>query len=153
MTPFLLVPGLNANARVYREAAEALWPFGPVTHANHLDGEGMSGIAQQILADAPPRFALVGFSFGGYLAFEILRQASDRVTKLALIDTSARADTTESIENRRRRMELARNGKFSLVLQQSFPNAVHPDNADDSELMAIHRTMGEGNGAEVYQRY
>ena len=153
MLPFLLIPGLNANARVYREAAEALWPHGAVTHANHLAGEGLAGIAGQILSVAPPRFALVGFSFGGYLSFEILRQARDRVAKLALIDTSARADTPESIENRRRRIELARAGKFGLVLQQSFPNSVHPDNAEDSELMAIHRTMGETNGAEAYVRH
>lgn len=124
-----------------------------MTHANHLAGEGLAGIAGQILSVAPPRFALVGFSFGGYLSFEILRQARDRVAKLALIDTSVRADTPESIENRRRRIELARAGKFGLVLQQSFPNSVHPDNAEDSELMAIHRTMGETNGAEAYVRH
>ena len=124
-----------------------------MTHANHLAGEGLAGIAGQILSVAPPRFALVGFSFGGYLSFEILRQARDRVAKLALIDTSARADTAESIENRRRRVELARAGKFGLVLQQSFPNSVHPDHAEDSELLAIHRTMGETNGAEAYVRH
>jgi pimeloyl-ACP methyl ester carboxylesterase len=79
-TPFLLIPGLNANARVFRDAGEALWRFGPVTVASHLEGEGVAGIASAILAAAPPTFALGGFSFGGYLSFEVLRQAPERVT-------------------------------------------------------------------------
>ena len=72
----------------------------------------MAEIASQILANAPPTFALGGFSMGGYIAFEIMRQAPERVTKLALLDTSARPDTAESTANRRRRMTLAEAGKF-----------------------------------------
>jgi pimeloyl-ACP methyl ester carboxylesterase len=151
--PFLHVPGLNANARVYRDAAEALWPFGPVMHANHLMGEGMEGIASRILADAPPRFALAGFSFGGYLAFEILRQARDRVLKLALIDTSARPDTAEAADVRRQRIAHTKAGKFRMVVQQSFGGSVHPHHKEDSELWAIHTAMSNANGPEAYVRH
>jgi hypothetical protein len=49
-TPFLLIPGLNADDRVFAHAIPALWPFGPVTVANHLDGEGVAGMARTILA-------------------------------------------------------------------------------------------------------
>lgn len=152
-TPFLLVPGLNANARVYRDAAEALWQFGPVTLANHLEGEGIAGIAASILAAAPPSFALGGFSFGGYLAFEILRQAPDRVTKLALIDTSARADTPEGTANRRQRIEQTRAGKYGMVVQQSFGGSVHPGHKEDATLLAIHTEMSNANGPEAYVRH
>lgn len=150
MTPFLLVPGLNCDARVYTHATRALWPFGPVTIANHLSGDSVAMIARTILAAAPPRFALAGFSFGGYLAFEILRQASDRVLKLALIDTSARPDTAEATENRRRRIALAKAGKFGAVIEQSFPASVHPDHVADPDVYSIHRAMSEANGPEVY---
>lgn len=153
MTPFLLIPGLNADARVYREAVETLWRFGPVMVANHLEGEGMSRIAANILRTAPPSFALGGFSLGGYLAFEILRQAPERVTKLALIDTSARADAPEATDVRRRRIEQARAGKFGLVIGQSYATAVHPDRADDPALMAALRAMAEANGPEAYIRH
>jgi pimeloyl-ACP methyl ester carboxylesterase len=153
MPSFVLVPGLNANARVYREAGEALWHHGSVTIANHLEGEGVAGIAANILRDAPPRFALGGFSMGGYVAFEILRQAPERIEKLALIDTSARADSTEATENRRRRIELTRAGKYGLVVQQSFAASVHPDHEVDPELIGIHKSMAEANGPEVYIRH
>ena len=52
-------------------------------------------VAAQILRAAPPRFALAGLSYGGYIAFEIMRQAAERVAKLALLDTQARPDTPE----------------------------------------------------------
>lgn len=152
MTPFLLIPGLNCDARVYAGVAQALWPTGPVTIANHRQGEGIVGIAREILAAAPPAFGLVGFSLGGYLAFEILRQAPERVLRLALLDTSARADTAESIDNRRRRIAQAEAGKFGLVIEQSFPMSVHPDNAGNSNLYSIHRAMADANGPEVYAR-
>ena len=67
----------------------ALWRFGPVTVANHIRDDNMALIARRILAEAPPRFALAGHSMGGYIAFEIMRQAPDRVAKLALINTQA----------------------------------------------------------------
>ena len=153
MTPFLLIPGLNCDARVYAPATTALWPFGSVTIANHLAGEGIEQIAANILAAAPPRFALGGFSMGGYLSFEILRQAPERVTKLALIDTTARPDTAESTELRRRRVALAEGGKFSLVIEQSFPASVHKDNVDNSGLYSIHRAMAGANGPDAYVRH
>ena len=153
MTPFLLVPGLNCDARVYREAVETLWRFGPVTVANHLEGEGLPAIAANILRQAPPSFALAGFSMGGYLAFEMLRQAPERVAKLALIDTNARADSPEATEQRRRRIESVRGGKFGLVVQQSFAGIVHPAHLENDALFAAHKAMSENCGPEAYVRH
>jgi pimeloyl-ACP methyl ester carboxylesterase len=69
-----------------------------VTLADHTRDDTMAAIARRILETAPPRFALAGLSMGGYIAFEILRQAPDRVTRLALLDTSARPDTPAQTE-------------------------------------------------------
>jgi pimeloyl-ACP methyl ester carboxylesterase len=132
--------------------AHALWPFGPVTIANHQAGGSVEEIARAILADAPDRFGLVGFSMGGYIAFEIMRQAPERVAKLALLDTSARPDTAEATTNRRRLIALAQKGKFIEAIEQTFPRSVHPDNKDSSDLYAIHRAMSETNGPDVFER-
>jgi pimeloyl-ACP methyl ester carboxylesterase len=150
MLPFLLVPGLNCDARVYAGVARVLWQHGPITIANHTGGDRMEAIAAAILADAPPRFALAGFSMGGYLAFEILRQAPARVQKLCLLDTSAAPDAPEATETRRRRIALAEGGRFGAVVEQSFPLSVHPDNVTNPDLYSIHRAMAEANGPQVY---
>lgn len=150
--PVLLVPGLSCTAEAFHHQLPALWQFGPVTVANHTAGDSMATIAAAILADAPPRFALVGFSMGGYLAFEILRQAADRVLGLCLLDTSARPDSPDATEKRRAAMSLAAQGKFSLAVQQSFPNAVHPDHVGNAELKALHVRMAMATGPETYLR-
>jgi len=148
--PILLVPGLNATARVYTEQLPALWRFGPVTVANHRRGSTLGEIAGHILEAAPPRFALGGFSLGGYIALEILRRAPERVVRLALIDTSARPDTPEQTERRRQLLDIAAAGGFARIPDLQFANAVHPGRGGDERLKAIHREMALDNGPEAY---
>ena len=93
--PVVLIPGLTCTARLYADQIPALWQFGPVTIADHRRDDSMANIARRILAAAPLRFALAGLSMGGFIAFEIMRQAPERVAKLALLDTGSRADTPE----------------------------------------------------------
>src|SRR3954469_14283299 len=114
--PILLVPGLAGSPRIYAPVAPALWRYGPVSIANHIRDDHMGAIARRILAEAPPRFALAGHSMGGYIAFEIMRQAPDRVAKLALINTRARPDTAEVTARRQDQMARAASGGFRDVL-------------------------------------
>ena len=111
--PILLVPGLVSSPRIYAPVIPALWRFGPVTVANHIRDDNMGAIARRMLAEAPPRFALAGHSMGGYIAFEIMRQAPERVAKLALINTQARPDTPEATARRRGLMARAASGELS----------------------------------------
>lgn len=148
--PILLVPGLNATARVFAELVPALWPAGPVMVANHTQGEGMAGIAAQILAAAPPRFGLLGFSMGGYLAFEMLRQAPERVLRLCLLDTSARPDTPEASARRRARIGMAAAGRFGETIEEGFEMTVHPDHLERHDLRAVSRQMALETGATVF---
>ena len=99
-TPILLVPGLASSARIYASVVPALWRFGPVMIANHIRDDSMAAIARRVLSEAPSRFALAGHSMGGYIALEIMRQAPERVLKLALINTQARPDTPEATARR-----------------------------------------------------
>jgi pimeloyl-ACP methyl ester carboxylesterase len=150
--PIILVPGLNCSARLYAEQIPALWRFGPVTVADHTRDDSIPAIAARILAAAPPRFALAGLSMGGYIAFEIMRQASQRVAKLALLDTGARAETAAQTEGRRAPMELARNGRLAEVADAAFEFFVHPDRYGDVALKALVKTMAEETGAQAYLR-
>jgi len=150
--PILLVPGLVSSPRIYAPVSPALWRFGPVTVANHIRDDNMGAIARRILAEAPPRFALAGHSMGGYIAFEIMRQAPDRVAKLALINTQARPDTPEATQRRRGMMERARAGQYRSVLDELFPGLVHPSRQGDAALRQLVYDMGEDVGADGFVR-
>ena len=99
--PILLVPGLLCSARLYAAQIPALWPYGQVTVADHRRDDQIGTIATRILGEAPPHFALAGLSMGGYIAFAMLRQAPERIAKLALLDTQPRADTPEQTDAHR----------------------------------------------------
>jgi len=112
----------------------------------------MAAIARRILAMAPPRFALAGLSMGGYIAFEIMRQAPERVAKLALLDTGARADVPEMTERRHALMAVAEGGRYAEIPDLAFPLYVHPDRRDDEALKRIVRAMAMETGLEGYLR-
>lgn len=150
--PIVLVPGLNCSARLYAEQIPALWGFGPVTIADHRRDDSVAAIAAHILVTAPPRFALVGLSLGGYIALAIMREAPDRVARLALLDSSARPDTAEQSERRRSMILLAKTGLFSGVPDLLFPVFVHRDRHGDEALRTIVRTMAMETGPEAFVR-
>jgi pimeloyl-ACP methyl ester carboxylesterase len=150
--PIVLIPGLTCSARLYAEQIPALWRFGPVMVADHTRDDRMAAIARRILAAAPPRFALAGLSMGGYICFEILRQAPERVAKLALLDTGARADTPEQTERRRTVMALTKEGRYAEIPDLAFPVYVHRDRRHDEALKRLVRMMAEETGPKAYLR-
>ncbi len=150
--PILLIPGLVSSPRIYAPVMPALWRCGPVTVANHIRDDNMGAIARRILAEAPPRFALAGHSMGGYIAFEIMRQAPERVARLALINTQARPDTSEATERRRGMMARAKSGAYHEVLDELFPGFVHPSRRDDASLRQLVHDMGDDVGVDAFLR-
>ena len=151
--PILLVPGLACSSRIFAPVMPALWRFGPVTVANHIRDDNMGAIARRILAEAPPRFALAGHSMGGYIAFEIMRQAAGARGK-ARADQHPGATGHAGGERAPPRADGARGeaGEFRAVLDELFPGFVHPSRQGDAALRQLVHDMGEDVGAEAFVR-
>jgi pimeloyl-ACP methyl ester carboxylesterase len=145
--PILCIPGLGCSARLYAHQIPALWTVGPVQVAVHTQHDSMAAIAQSILASAPARFALIGLSMGGYVSFEILRQAPERVVKLALLDTTARPDTPEQTANRRVQIALAATAPLADLADAMLLRLVHAPQRADAGLRRVFRSMLEETGA------
>ncbi len=150
--PIVCIPGLACSTRLYSEQLPKLWTVGQVTVAQHGGHESVAAIARSILASAPERFALIGLSMGGYVSFEIMRQAPQRVAKLALLDTSARPDTAEQSENRRNQISLADRTPIADLADTLFPRLVHSARRGDERLREIVRLMAEETGAAGFIR-
>lgn len=148
--PIVLVPGLLNSPRLYAEQLPELWRLGPVTVATHTRDDCMGGIARRILASAPARFALAGLSMGGYVCFEVLRQAPERVASLVLLDTSALPDSAEQSEQRRSLIAMARGGRLEEVADMIFPRLVHARRWGDESLRRIWRAMVREVGADGF---
>ena len=151
-TPILFVPGLLCSAEMFEVQAAALWPLGPTTVASTLEGGSVEEAAGRILETAPPRFALAGISMGGYISFEIMRQAPERVARLALLDTTARPDTPEQTAQRRLTLEQARTGDFLSTALASLTNLLHPARRGDPALRQINERMARAVGLDGFAR-
>lgn len=150
-TPLLLLPGLLCTARLWQAQIDALGDLADAHVADLARDDSVGAMAERALADAPPRFALAALSMGGYVAFEILRRAPERVTRLALIATSARPDSPERAAQRRRGIDAIGRGRFVGVTRQLLPSLVHPSHVD-GPIGEIVQSMAAEVGADGYLR-
>ena len=122
--PLVLLPGLLCDAALWSHQTRYLGEVADITVADLTRFDSVSALAAEVLAKAPSRFAVAGLSMGGYVALEIMRQAPERIVKLALLDTNARADTDEQRRRRRGLMALADRGEFRGVTPRLLPMLV-----------------------------
>ena len=100
----LLLHAFPLDARMWDGQRAALEAAGHRVVAPDLPGPapelGFDVWARRVLGLVDGSFVPVGCSMGGYLAFELWRQASERIAALALVDTRATPDTPEQREAR-----------------------------------------------------
>jgi pimeloyl-ACP methyl ester carboxylesterase len=150
MTPLVLIPGMMCEARMWGSIAAALYPR-PVVHAVPTGAETMQELARAVLDEAPPRFALAGLSMGGIVAMEVLRQAPDRVERLALLDTNALAEAPEVRARRAAQIGRALGGDLDGVMRDEMkPNYLA--DPSDSALLDLCMAMARALGPEVFRR-
>lgn len=149
--PLVLVPGLRCDAHLWQPVISRLADHVAPAVADVSLDDAIAAMATRILAAAPPRFALAGLSMGGYVALEIIRLAPDRVTRLALLDTNARADAEERKANRRAEMALVAQGKSALVSRAALPGLLAARNLDGPVAEAVH-AMAMRVDVEAYYR-
>ncbi len=148
----VLLPGLLLDAGLWAQQTAHLGDVAEVAVGDLGRGETIAEIAQAVLAAAPPRFALAGLSLGGYVALEIVGAAPGRVSRLALIDTSARADAPERAARRRDLLALCERGRFNGVTPRLLPFYLHRDNLDDEAVTAPILAASRALGREVFAR-
>jgi pimeloyl-ACP methyl ester carboxylesterase len=151
-TKLVLVPGLLCTAALWAPQIAALSDIAECTVADHTRHDIMDGIARSILAAAPERFALAGLSMGGYIAYEIVRQAPERVERLALLDTGSRADTPERTAARRDLLATAEREGVAHAQKLLMPSLVHKARLADRALVDTVLQMAVDTGLEAFQR-
>jgi len=151
--PLVLVPGLLCDAQLWRPQIENLGDTADIWVADHTRSDTMTGVAHDVLADAPfANFALAGLSMGGYIALEMVRQAPQRVVRLALLDTAANAEQPEQTLKRLGFISLAEHGKFSAITEALLPFLIHPTRLGEPALTNIIKSMAESIGRESFVR-
>jgi len=151
-TPVLFLPGLLCDQALWAHQTNHLSDTAESWVADLTQDSSIQEMAERVLRTAPPHFALIGLSMGGYVAFEIMRQAPQRVIKLALLDTQARPDTPEAKQQRQGLISLAQKGEFKGVTTRLLPRLIHNSRLTDGSLTDTIIRMAESAGREAFTR-
>lgn len=155
MIELVALHGLNNSPEIWSGAAariDALRPGAVRWHAPALPAlDSVEALADALLAQAPPRFALAGFSFGGYVAMAILEAAPQRIERLVLLASHPRADTDAQREVRRKAIATVGAGgadahRRMVALQAAL--TVHPSRLEDAALRAARDRQVEDYGPQ-----
>jgi len=150
--PLILGPGLMNTPRLWQYQVDHLSDIAEIDIVETRLDTTLADMAARMLAEAPQKFAYAGLSMGGYMAFEMMRQAPERVLRLALLDTAAFNDTPERSAVRRDMIALAESGDFEAVKRNTFPVFLSPKHLKNPELVAIANEMCDAIGPETFVR-
>ena len=136
----ILVPGIMCDVTVWEHQARDLRDLADITIPDHGSLDSLPAMAEAILKRAPERFALAGHSMGGRVAFEVFRQAPERVMGLALLDTAhaprrAGPEGEQEAAQRNRLLEKARKEGMRAMGAEWVQRMVHPDRLSDTALI------------------
>ena len=148
----VLVPGLLCDDDLYAPQRAALSDVADVVVPDLRPAGSIEQMARAVLDAAPERFSLAGLSMGGYVVLEVLRQARTRITRLALLDTSARPESPEQTARRRALLDLVEEQGFDAGLEVLWPTEVAPGRVADAALHHRFLEMCRRSGREVLVR-
>ena len=152
MTPLVLLPGMMCDERLFASQINELSKRREVHFAKITDHETISELASDVLNNAPPVFALAGLSMGGIVAMEVLSQASERVERLALLDTNPLAELSDVRMRRGPQIDAVKNGQLKEIIRDEMkPNYLF-DGVKKTETLKLCMDMALDIGPDAFIR-
>ena len=146
----LLLPGMMCDARLWQHQVAEIGL--PTSVADMTGSSDFRALAAAILDRAPARFAVAGLSMGGIVAFELWRQAPERISHLALLDTTPYADAPDRRELRLRQIEQVLDGGLREIATESLkPLYLARAHRDDERLLQTILDMALDLGPDVFR--
>lgn len=148
MTSLILLPGMMCDARLFGPQVAAL-PGTVMSFA--VDETSVEGMAKRLLAQTPERFALAGLSMGGIVAMEMLRQAPQRIERLALLDTNPLAERDGIKARRAAQIAKARDGELSAVMRDEMKPNYLTDGPNRQAILDLCMDMALLMGPQAFE--
>jgi len=154
MAGMVLVPGMMCDAGLWQEMVDDLAAYGPLIYGDLSRDDSLETMAASVLSGAPERFSLVGFSLGGYVAREMVRQAPERVQRLILIATSSQQDSSQlqAFKAATARSLAVTPGTFRGLGHKAIELSLSQEHADNAHLRSQIHQMSLRMGKEAYCR-
>lgn len=148
--PIVFLPGMMCDARLFAPQMGAFSAEHPILFIPPVGTDSMADLARQVLEAAPPCFAIAGLSMGGIIAMEVIRQAPERISRVALMDTNPLADPPEKAPIREAQVLKVRRGGLVEVMREEMKPTYLADGPDKPAILDLCMEMAEALGAEVF---
>jgi pimeloyl-ACP methyl ester carboxylesterase len=147
-----LLPGLLCDARIFRTQVEDLAPVCEVRVPDFFGFDSLTAMAEHVLASAPERFSVAGFSMGGRVAFEIMRLAPERIERFCAFDTGVHPLDPGEPEKREAIIRLAYDKGMEGLADAWLPGMIHPARRGDAAFMQPLREMIMSTTPEIHEK-
>ncbi|MGB0844824.1 MAG: alpha/beta fold hydrolase [Alphaproteobacteria bacterium] len=148
----IFLPGMMCDERLFEPQIKHLSNSFDIVTADLTTQTTIAGIAKSVLDTVKfDNFSLCGLSMGGIVAFELMKQAPERIHKVALLNTTHWADAPKNKPIREKQIELVNAGKLrDVIIEQMKPNYLAKQNRDDTNLLNLLVEMAIDLGDEAF---
>ncbi len=136
LVPLMLLPAMGCDGQLWARQIMDLGDLAQPEFSDLSQDDTLADMAARVLAESPPRFAVAGVSLGGYVAMEMVRQAPERVERIALFGTRATMDVRPR----------------TVVEQGMLATAPHADPRLTPIVSGPAQAMAERVGRAVFER-
>jgi pimeloyl-ACP methyl ester carboxylesterase len=150
MQPIFLLCGLLCDETIWADVPSRLASVASARVVSFAGFTSIAGMAGQVLAAAPPRFALAGHSMGGRVALEVWRQAPERVTALALLNTGVHPPRESEFESRGLLVRLARRYGMAALADEWLPPMMGAPPDRVAQVMPALKAMVQRSTVESF---
>ena len=151
LEPLLMIPGTLCDALLFKHQTAALKDLAECRVVKHSSSDDLKEVAANILSEVRGNFAIMGLSYGGIIAFEMWRQAPERITKMILLNTNHQKPSATTRANQQRFLGMSALGEFRAVTTDFLKDAMlHPKHASQPEMRELVLTMALNTGKDAF---
>jgi pimeloyl-ACP methyl ester carboxylesterase len=147
----IMIPGTLCDDNLFKYQTEGLKDLVDCHVACNSSASSLKQVAKNILEKQTGSFSIIGLSYGGIIAFELLRQAPERINKLVLMNTNYKEPSEQTRINQQRFIGMAYLGQFKEITSEILIDAMlHPKNAEKQELRETILNMALNVGIDGF---
>lgn len=147
----VLCPALLTGEELFSKTIQTLSKTYDIFVPELYHYQDIQECASKILKSIPQTtFFLGGISMGGYVSFEIYRQAPERVKKLILIDTNPFPENFQTINQRKKSMEKAQKSGLEAIFEKSLYKMLSAEHQQNEKMKKTLADMANKIGIKGY---
>ena len=149
--PLVMIPGTLCDANLFLNQMTGLKELAICSVANHSSSDNLAEVAANILEDIQGNFAVLGLSYGGIIAFEMWRQAPERINRLILLNTNHKEPSATTCANQQRFVGMSELGEFREITTDFLKDVLlHPEHAKQPKMRAAVLKMALNTGKKAF---